>query len=205
MEERIAFHSEGEKIKLEGRLDRRDNTQAIVVTHPHPLYGGDMHNPVVGAIVSAFQNMGCTTLRFNFRGVGGSQGMYDDGRGEQQDIWAALAYLRNLGIKTLHLAGYSFGAYVCFRLMAINPDVKNLIMVSPPVGFIAFPAQISAPCLRWVVTGSEDTDIAPLQLIRKQMPIWNPEASLKIIQGADHFYTGELAALKSFLVACELT
>lgn len=203
MEDRIFFNSQDENIKLEGLLSIRDDAPGMVVTHPHPLYGGEMHNPVVEAIVNAFRKKGFTTLRFNFRGVGGSQGEYDDGRGEQRDILGALAYLRKLGAQHLHLAGYSFGAYVCFRLMPAEPDVKRLIMVSPPVGFMAFPPDVAAPCLRWVVTGSEDREIAPVHLIRQQMPGWNPEASLKIIQGADHFYTGALAALESFLIECD--
>lgn len=199
MEQRILFNSQDENIQLEGLLSRQDNASAMVVTHPHPLYGGDMHNPVVKAIVNAFRKKGFTTLRFNFRGVGGSQGAYDDGRGEQRDILGALAYLRKLGVQHLHLAGYSFGAYVCFRLMAARPEVESMIMVSPPVGFMAFPDEIAAPCLRWVVTGSEDRDIAPVHLIRQQMPGWNPDASLQIIQGADHFYYGYFSELESLL------
>jgi alpha/beta superfamily hydrolase len=202
-EQNISFNSENETIKLEGLLARQSGKKGIVVTHPHPLYGGDMYNPVVEAIVRAFQKKGYTTLRFNFRGVGRSQGKYDDGHGEQRDVRAALAYLKNLSIEHLNLAGYSFGAWVCYNLAAVMPGVKNMVMVSPPVGLIDFSPQITIPCLRLVITGSQDNDIAPAHRIRQLMPVWNPDATLKIVKGADHFYTGSFSALESYLNDCE--
>lgn len=203
VEQNISFNSENEAIKLEGLLARQSGKKGIVVTHPHPLYGGDMYNPVVEAIVGAFQKKGFTTLRFNFRGVGRSQGKYDDGHGEQRDIRAALAYLKNLNIEHLNLAGYSFGAWVCYNLAAAMPDVMNMVMVSPPVGLIDFSPPIPTPCLRLVITGSQDNDIAPTHLIRQLMPVWNPDATLKIVKGADHFYSGSFSALESFISNCE--
>jgi len=203
VEQNISFNSENEAIKLEGLLARQSSKKGIVVTHPHPLYGGDMYNLVVEAIVIAFQKKGYTTLRFNFRGVGRSQGKYDDGDGEQRDVRAALAYLKNLSIEHLNLAGYSFGAWVCYNLAPAMPDVRNMVMVSPPVGIIDFSPQIATPCLRLVITGSQDYDIGPAHRIRQLMPVWNPDAILKIVEGADHFYTGSFSTLESYLNDCE--
>jgi len=202
-EQNISFNSENEAIKLEGLLARQSGKKGIVVTHPHPLYGGDMYNPVVDAIVGVFQKKGYTTLRFNFRGVGRSQGKYDDGDGEQRDVRAALAYLKNRSIEHLNLAGYSFGAWVCYNLAAAMPDVRNMVMVSPPVGLIDFSPQIVTPYLRLVITGSQDKEIAPAHRIRQLMPVWNPDAVLKIVKGADHFYTGSFSTLESYLNDCE--
>jgi len=202
-EQKISFNSENETIKLEGLLARQSGKKGIVVTHPHPLYGGDMYNPVVEAIAGAFQKKGYTTLRFNFRGVGRSQGKYDDGHGEQRDVRAALAYLKNLSIEHLNLAGYSFGAWVCYNLAVAMPNVKNMVMVSPPVGFIDFSPQIAIPILRSVITGSQDNDIAPAHRIRQLMSVWNPGATLKIVKDADHFYSGSFSALESYLNDCE--
>ena len=203
VEQQISFQSENGAIQLEGRIVHQDNTKGIVITHPHPLYGGDMDHPVVEAITGVFQKKGYTTLRFNFRGVGRSQGTYDNGLGEQRDLSAALACLRSQGIAQPGMAGYSFGAYVCYKLAAKKPDVENMLMVSPPVGLIAFCPQIATPCLRWVITGSQDKDIAPAHIIRQLMPVWNPDACLNIIQGADHFYSGSFSALESSLNKCE--
>jgi alpha/beta superfamily hydrolase len=80
VEQTVIFESEG--LELEALLSRESGDRAVVVTHPHPLYGGEMHNPVVEIIARAYQKIGYATLRFNFRGVGNSRGNYDDGKGE---------------------------------------------------------------------------------------------------------------------------
>ena len=108
-EEKITFQSDG--LQLQGRLHRA-GVNGVVVTHPHPLYGGDMNNPVVETITQAYQHKGYTTLRFDFRGVGDSQGMYDEGIGEKRDVCQAMAYLAQINIENICLAGYSFGAWI---------------------------------------------------------------------------------------------
>jgi hypothetical protein len=97
MEEQMIF-SWGART-LEGLLEKNSETNGVVITHPHPLYGGNMHNDVVISITKTYQNMGYTTLRFNFRGVGNSQGSYGDGVGEQEDVRAAISNLADLSIK----------------------------------------------------------------------------------------------------------
>lgn len=104
-EDRIFFISEG--LRIEALLQDAPGDRAAVITHPHPLYGGDMHNTVVTAIARAYRLRGWATLRFNFRGVGGSQGEYDEGRGEQEDLKAAIAYLQSRDKHRIDLAGYS--------------------------------------------------------------------------------------------------
>jgi hypothetical protein len=196
MEEKISFLS-GD-YELEGMFAKVSGDKGVVITHPHPLYGGDMYNPVVNTIASAYQKNGFATLRFNFRGVGKSQGNYDDGTGEQKDVNSAILYLSEMGIKKIDLAGYSFGAWVNAGLTCeVNP-VKNMVMVSPPVGFIDFQPITSINCLKLVIAGNRD-NIAPADLIEKMLPTWNQEAHFEVIKGADHFYSGYLEKLESVL------
>ena len=197
MVEKIKFLSED--YEIEGLLNKRDENKGVVVTHPHPLYGGDMYNLVVETIVHVYSIKGYSTLKFNFRGVGKSQGQYDNGLGEQKDVLAALSLLANMGMKRIDLAGYSFGAWVNAHA-AVREDicVDNMAMISPPVRFMDFHEISSMNRLKFVITGSRD-DIAPVDAIRKILPTWNPDARFEIISGADHFYGGYLGHLESVL------
>ena len=200
MEERIFFQSEG--LKIEGLINEFPGDEAVVVTHPHPLYGGEMHNNVVEAVIAAYHQKDITTLRFNFRGVGQSEGNHGQGIGEQKDVRAALEYLNDLGKTSLDLAGYSFGAWVNAMGLESFDQVKRLIMVSPPVAVIDFSFLAYNPRIQLVISGSED-DIAPPQMIKDMLPTWNPGAEFKVIERADHFYWGgtdEVALIiKNFL------
>jgi uncharacterized protein len=186
-EESILF--ECGALTLEGILNGGDGEKGVVVTHPHPLYGGDMHNTVVSTVVGAYSDAGYATLRFNFRGVGRSEGRYDDGRGEQDDVKGALDYLAGLGKENLGLAGYSFGAWVIGRGLSRYETVDHVVMVSPPIAFMDFSFLGRHDRIKLVVSGSQD-DIAPPTEIRKMIGQWNPDASFRIIEGADHFYRG---------------
>lgn len=200
-EEKIYFKS-GD-ITLEGLLDRAGGSRGAVVTHPHPLYGGAMRNNVVSTLVQAYGETGYSTLRFNFRGVGASQGRYDNGAGEQEDVKAALDHLFAMGCVSLDLAGYSFGAWVNAMGQELYPEVERLCLISPPVAFMDFSALAYSPRIRMVISGSLD-DIAPPSLIREMIERWNPEAEFRVVEGADHFYggyEGELSGvLKDFLL-----
>jgi alpha/beta superfamily hydrolase len=199
MEEAITFYTG--TVALEGLLHKHTGTDGVVVTHPHPLYGGNMHNNVVTTICEAYQKLSRTTLRFNFRGVGSSQGSYGDGLGEQADVRAAIAYLSELGIEKIDLAGYSFGAWVNGHLNCVGNGIADMVMVSPPVAFVDFESVSAIDCLKLIVTGSRD-DIAPPEIIRQSYTRWNPEARFEVIAGADHFYGGYEDQLKEILVAC---
>lgn len=198
MAEKIVFTCDG--LQLEGLLTAGTNCQAAVITHPHPLYGGDMGNTVVGAMADAYAGLGCTTLRFNFRGVGRSQGKHDQGQGEQRDALAAVSYAQQLEtISTVFMAGYSFGSWVNMRAAAQSTRLLPQIMVSPPVAFMDFGSPAKIPGLELVVTGASD-DIAPVNKINRYLSVWNRHAPLEVIAGADHFYAGCLGALKQVLV-----
>jgi len=196
MTEKITFLSEG--YKIEGLLNQKDEKKGVVVTHPHPLYGGDMNNLVVESIVHVYHMKGYSTLKFNFRGVGRSQGAYDDGLGEQKDVLSALSFLADMGMEQIDLAGYSFGAWVNAHALQKDTLTKQMIMVSPPVGFMDFKSIVTMNTLKFVVTGNRD-DIAPADMVEKMISTWNPNARFEVIDGADHFYGGYLKQLESVL------
>lgn len=195
MEERTSFTSG--KLCIEALLEKASDTQGVVITHPHPLYGGDMENPVVIALRRAYLRRGFSTLRFNFRGVGESEGRFDNGVGERQDVSAALGFLSELGMTEIDLAGYSFGAWIN---AGVNAGFKRMVMVSPPVAFINFDPPAPIPNLRLIVTGGRD-DIAPARMISTCKARWNPATSFEVIPNADHFYTGLLKTLEDTLAA----
>jgi alpha/beta superfamily hydrolase len=199
MEEKITIQSE--RYRLEGLFRQGTSGKGVVITHPHPLYGGDMHNAVVTAMAQAYQNHDYSTLRFNFRGTGNSQGTYADGLGEQEDVRAALAHLEKFGIRHLNLAGYSFGAWVNAHLTCRDDGVEAMVMISPPAAFIDFGTIAGLDCLNLIITGSRD-EIAPSGLINQLIPKWNPEVRFEIIDGADHFYGGYLDRLQAVLASC---
>jgi uncharacterized protein len=183
-EERIFF--EAGELKIEGMLEEVQGEKGVVVSHPHPLYGGTMHNNVVRAVAHAYQEEGYSTLRFNFRGVENSEGDFGNGIGEQDDVRAAL---KNLGKKNMDLAGYSFGAWVNALGVDKFEEARRLVMVSPPVSFIDFEFLEHNPKIQLVICGSKD-EIAEYKKVEKMLPKWNPQAVFHVIQGADHFFSG---------------
>jgi hypothetical protein len=191
-------HFEATDSKIEGLLCTMPGDRGVVITHPHPLYGGNMYNNVVEALSRVYQMAGYTTLRFNFRSVGSSEGKYDNGLGEQEDVKAALHYLAQRSKKVLDLAGYSFGSWVNAHAISEVDRVDRMVMISPPVAFMDFNSVGLTPQIQLVVAGSQD-QIAPPKLIENMLPSWNPRALLEVIDGADHFYLGYTEKLESVL------
>jgi len=183
-EERIFVEAEG--LKIEGLIENLGGERGVVISHPHPLYGGSMHNNVVKAVAHAYQEEGYSTLRFNFRGVERSEGDFGNGVGEQEDVKAAL---KTLGKKSMDLAGYSFGAWVNALGLAKFEEAQRLIMVSPPVSFIDFSFLQYSPKIKLVICGTRD-EIAEYKKVEKMLAKWNDQALFRVIQGADHFYSG---------------
>lgn len=198
MVKKVRFFSEN--FEIEGLLNKKDEKKGVVVTHPHPLYGGDMNNLVVETMVHVYNIKGYSTLKFNFRGVGGSQGTYDNGRGEQKDVLAALSFLGDMGMDQIDLVGYSFGAWVNAHAVQKDVLVKHMVMVSPPAGFMDFSTIGLMERLTLVVTGSRD-DIAPAEVVKQMCSAWNPSVRFVVIDGADHFYGGYLNQLEAVLIS----
>lgn len=195
-EEKIRFLSNG--LPIEGLLCMKEGEKGVVITHPHPLYGGSMYNQVVETLVRIYQGKDFSTLRFNFRGVGNSKGGYDQGKGEKDDVRSALLYMYDRGKRDFDLAGYSFGAWVNAKIKETESMCNRIIMISPPVTFLDFSFLSFNPKIKVIVTGGKD-DIAPPDKIRNSIYSWNPSAHFEVIEGADHFYSGKIASLESVL------
>ena len=198
VEEPVVFESTN--IKIEGLFCSMPGDRGVVITHPHPLYGGNMYNNIVESLVRIYQLVGYTTLRFNFRSVGSSEGEYDNGMGEKEDVKASLHYLTQKGKKLLDLAGYSFGSWVNALAISEVDTVDRMVMISPPVAFMDFNSVGPTPQIQFVVAGNQD-QIAPPDVIKNLLPAWNPRAHLEVIDGADHFYVGYTGKLESLVAA----
>ncbi len=174
-------------LQIYGRLHNAEGNRAVVITHPHPLYGGNMYNNVVESVTKAYQQGGFSTLRFNFRGTDGSDGNYDQGVGEREDVKAALLYLNQMGKKSIDLVGYSFGAWVNAMGLKNYDLAERIVFISPPVAFLDFSCLQYSPKIHLVITASED-NYAPPEKIKHMIPTWNPKAEFRVIQDADHFF-----------------
>ena len=192
-EEKVFLEVDG--LRIEGMLGNLPGEQGVVISHPHPLHGGSMHNNVVKAVSQAYREQGYSTLRFNFRGVEKSEGDFENGVGEQEDVKAAL---KTLGKKNMDLAGYSFGAWVNALGLAKFEETQRFIMVSPPVSFINFSFLEYSPKIKLIICGTRD-EIAEYKKVEKMLPKWNDQALFRVIQGADHFYSGYEEELKEIL------
>lgn len=197
MEKKITFNSGA--LKIEGLFNDFSTDKGVVVAHPHPLYGGDMHNNVVEALCHAYNEYGYSSLRFNFRGVGRSEGNYGNGTGEQEDIKAAIDFLRVGGIKEIDLAGYSFGSWAISLGIKKFKDVNRVIMISPPVDVFDYSSANGAQEIKLVIAGSED-NIADWRSVEKALPLFNQDVVFKVIPGADHFYWNRSDDIKSIVM-----
>jgi uncharacterized protein len=181
---------------------------AAVVCHPHPLFGGTMHNKVVYQVARTLDRLGVPSLRFNFRGVGLSAGTHDRGHGEQDDVRAVLNYMAGEFPEIpMLIAGFSFGCWVGLRVGSEDSRVTELVGVGPPVGNSNFSYLAKTDKPRIFILGEKDQYGSPAQLeeLISTFPAATQRATQPIIvPGADHFFVGQLnevdAALTSWLV-----
>lgn len=146
--------------RLEGRYHPQSGRDAPIalILHPHPQYGGTMNNPVTYALHYAFRDLGFTVLRFNFRGVGRSQGEYDQGVGELSDAAAALDYLQaqNPNARACWVAGFSFGAWIAMQLLMRRPEINGFISAAPPANMYDFSFLAPCPSSGLIIHGGAD-------------------------------------------------
>jgi uncharacterized protein len=187
--------------ELEALVDSPASTPiaAAVVCHPHPLYQGSMHNKVAYMLARAYNDLGAISLRFNFRGVGRSAGVYDEGVGETADALAAMDWLvaRQAGLP-LWLAGFSFGAYVALRAQSQRP-VTRLVTVAPAVERFDTTA-IELPHMPWLlVQGDADEVVSPRAVFDWVDGLAVPP-KVAVLKGAGHFFHGRLNELRQTVV-----
>ncbi len=179
--------------------ESHEGTPAItaVVCHPHPLYGGTLHNKVTHRVASTLRDLGAATVRFNFRGVGRSEGTHDQGVGELEDARTAWGYARERwpGARRW-LAGFSFGAWIASRLAAEERDVERVLLVAPSLDRGNFTAMRKTTVPKFVVQGSADT-ICPPNLLEADWKYWAEPKRLVMVDGAGHFFDRKLDALSA--------
>jgi alpha/beta superfamily hydrolase len=182
-----------ESIQLEGLLSGQEALSVkggVILCHPHPQYGGDMHNPVITTAAEVASREGFSTLRFNFRGVGESGGSYHDGIGERKDVGAVIDYLFSKQKDSnlpLILLGYSFGAWAGLSVAVQDRRIKGMVAIAPPLELYDFGFLKESRKRKLLIAGDRDF-FCPVPLLEQwYQPLEEPK-SLAIIQGADHFF-----------------
>lgn len=189
-----------------GQLEIRTETPTIsvknslaVICHPHPLMGGTMDNKVVYTIARGFKDIGSPIIRFNFRGVGASEGHYDHGKGELDDLITILTWAQQVcPDHTIYLAGFSFGSFIA-ACAAQSWPIAHLILVAPPVERFNFQALPLFNCPWSVIQGDQDEVVRPTAVF-DWMDRLSPSGDLHCLPGAGHFFHGQLITLRETLI-----
>lgn len=198
------FFIEGPAGRLEAviHLPSDNETKNVgIVCHPHPLYGGTMHNKVVTTIAKAFNACGIAAVCFNFRGIGKSEGQYGETIGERDDLFAVIRWVKeNYSVHTFYLAGFSFGSFIAASAEK-DLSLNKLILVAPPVERFNFSTLPEFKC-EWIVVQGEQDEVVSAEAVfawgesRKHAPQW-----IKF-PDATHFFHGKLIPLREKLVEC---
>lgn len=185
----------GPEGRLEGRYHPQKDRDApiAIVLHPHPQFGGTMNNKVVYNLHYTFHRLGFSVLRFNFRGVGRSQGEFDQGIGELSDAASALDHLQTLNpnARSCYVAGFSFGAWIGMQLLMRRPEIAGFVSVSPPANMYDFSFLAPCPSSGLIVNGEADR-IAPMADIDKLAAKLRTQKGITVthvtVPGANHFF-----------------
>jgi alpha/beta superfamily hydrolase len=192
--------------RLEGRYHPAKDPSAPValVLHPHPLHGGTMNNKVAYNIYHAFARNGFSVLRFNFRGVGRSQGEFDHGIGELSDAAAALDWLQqqNPNAASYWMGGFSFGSWIGMQLLMRRPEIENFLAISPPAGKYDFSFLSPCPAPGLIVQGDEDSVVSEEEVTKLADKLSKQKGTTvdyRIVFGADHFFRKTMEKLNSHM------
>jgi hypothetical protein len=197
--EAAAFALDGPAGRLEAVADAAEPAEArrgtAVICHPHPLQGGTMHNKVVTMVERALRESGLDTVRFNFRGTGASEGSYDEGRGEGDDLAAVVEWVRRVHPgDALWLAGFSFGSYVSLR-NAVRLKADALVSVAPPAGRWPFD-DIELPTCPWLVVQGEEDEVVEPQAVFDWIGAMARPPELVRMPETGHFFHRRLMDLR---------
>lgn len=196
----LPLELQGPAGRIEALLQEREDAAPAflsVVCHPHPLFGGTLHNKVAHRAASTLFGLGGAVLRFNFRGVGRSEGAHDRGRGERDDALLLVEWMRRRhpGVP-VWMAGFSFGSWVASRVAAAEPSVERLLLIAPPVHTQTFAEMRGCRVPKLVVQGTADEICRPENLARVY-PEWAEPKRLVEVAGAGHFFDRQLTELAS--------
>lgn len=185
--------------RIEGRYSpgKRENAPIALILHPHPRAGGHMNHPVSVQLYHLFMKRGFSVLRFNFRGVGRSQGEFDAGIGELADAATALDWLQaaNPQASQFWVAGYSFGAYIGMQLLMRRPETDGFISVSPPTNMYDFSFLAPCPASGLILHGQADTVVPPVEVERVVSKLRTQKGIVidyELVEGATHFWAEHL-------------
>lgn len=169
-----------------------------IVCHPHPLHGGTMQNKVVHYIARTLRELGLATLRFNFRGIGNSEGTYAEGSGETDDLLAIIDWCAHHFPETpLWLAGFSFGGYVALRA-STQRDIAQLILAAPAVNLFDFKS-LASPASPWLLIQGEADEVVPCQDIKDWIETLETPPQTVYLEEVGHFFHGKLNLLRETL------
>ena len=181
-----------------------DAGATVVICHPHPLYGGTLHNKVVHTLARGFVDLGLRSVRFNFRGVGQSAGSFANGVGETDDLLAVIEWVRTRRPNDrIWLAGFSFGAYVALRAAA-SAQVAGLVTVAPAVHLYDF-GVLELPTCPWLLIQGEADEVVPVEAVRAWLAGLRVPPQVLFVPGVGHFFHQRLndlsVALRAFVPA----
>jgi alpha/beta superfamily hydrolase len=189
----------GPEGRIEGRYHhcKQPNAPIALLLHPHPQHGGTMNNKVVYSLYHAFVRRGFSALRFNFRGVGRSQGSFDRGEGELSDAAAALDWLQgyNANASSCWIGGFSFGAWIGMQLLMRRPEIDGFIAIAPPANLYDFSFLAPCPSSGLILQGDHDTIVsleAAQKLVNKLSHQRDIKIDYRIVKGADHFFQSHM-------------
>jgi len=192
----------GPEGRLEGRYHHSKtlNAPVALLLHPHPQHGGTMNNKVVYTLYHAFVRQGFSALRFNFRGVGRSQGSFARGEGELSDAASALDWLQtyNPNATACWIGGFSFGAWIGMQLLMRRPEIEGFISIAPPANLYDFSFLAPCPSSGMIVHGDKDAVVPHKDvntLVEKLKTQKGIVIEQKVISGANHFFDGKIEAL----------
>jgi len=188
--------------RIEGRYQpgKEPNAPVAIILHPHPEFGGNMNNQITYDLYYMFVERGFATLRYNSRGVGRSQGMFDHGLGELSDAASALDWLQSINAesKGCWIAGFSFGAWIGMQLLMRRPEVEGFISIAPQENLYDFSFLAPCPSSGLIVHGSADK-VAPPDAVQRLVDKLQQQKGItveqKTIEGANHFFSGQVDEL----------
>jgi alpha/beta superfamily hydrolase len=190
--------------RLEGRYShsRIQNAPLAIVLHPHPEHGGTMNNKITYHLFQTFVERGFSTLRFNFRGVGRSQGEYDKGEGELSDAASALDWMQEINPNAPYtwVGGFSFGAWIGMQLLMRRPEIRGFVSIAPPANIYDFSFLAPCPTSGLILQGSRD-EIVPETYVEKLVGKLRTQRGIsvdyRVVDGANHFFKDETEILMS--------